>query len=104
MNLDFLHEWGVAYKRERRAKYRPTPNDLDALRRCEALGTLDDLDMPTFCRNAVNMLEGKRLHVSIKAALNSVNEIVDMGRDLVDYPQYDGEAVREEFRRIAEGE
>jgi len=101
---ELLQEWGDAYAKERHTRYRPTPNDMDAMRRCEALGTLTGLDMKDFCRKAVAFLENKRLHVSIRAALNSVNEIVDMGRSIVEIPVFDGEAIREEYRKIKEGE
>ena len=104
MSLELLQEWGVAYERERHTKYRPTPNDMDAMRRCEALGTLNGLDLSEFCRNAINFLEARRLNCSIRAALNNVNEVLDCGRNIVEIPFFDGEAIREEYRKIQEGE
>ena len=97
MNLAFLDEWKRAYKKERNTAYRVTPNDMDSVNRADKLGTLKGLDMADFCRRAVSYLEHKKLTVSMRAAVNSVNEIVDMGRNIIEMPVFDGEAFRTEL-------
>ena len=77
--------------------YRITPADMDVVLRAEGLGTFDGLP-ETFPKQAVDFLERSNWGVSMKAAINNVNMILNLREAQIKYPQADN-GWAEEARR-----